>query len=171
MNRRKKEPLMNTGMNTSTSMSMDMSMDSMDLDLDLVIATVAPGRPPTFVAIVGPPQSGKSSIADLFKGIHLPRPTVRDGFIDHWNDTPCCKIIDTTVALSNETVHALSSFPQHRLRTRHMYKGESYVVPSSVAVTMSPEQYQSYRGVLCDHIYVGLGGLTPVITWVRPPSP
>jgi energy-coupling factor transporter ATP-binding protein EcfA2 len=80
-------------MNTITS------MDMMDLDLDLVIATVASGRPPTFVAIVGPPQSGKSSIVDLFKGI-LPRPTVRDGFIDHWNDTPCCKIIDTTVQLS-----------------------------------------------------------------------
>jgi hypothetical protein len=136
-------------------------------ELNELIRSVSRSHSTLLVVIVGPPESGKSAIADLFRGIHIPRPTITDGFIDHWNDTPCCKIIDTAEAMTDNTVKVLSSLLLHRLRTRHMYADESPIVPSSVVVTMSPEQYQYYQEIMFHHYYVGLGGLVPVIRVVN----
>jgi len=133
--------------------------------LNDLIAKAATSR--IFVVIVGPPESGKSSIAMLFQGIHIPLPTISETmFIDHWNDTPCCKIIDNCDNISDQTIAILSGL-NFKLRTRHMYQKESWTVPSSVVVTMTPDRYQHYKKFLFRNYYlVTLGGSEPVISCI-----
>lgn len=132
------------------------------MDINDLVATAAMTSAMSkgmFVIIVGTDSNLKSSIADLFKGIHLCTPTISNGYIDHWINAPYCKIIDTGADMTDETLTILSGiqYYQHQagsLRTRYLFQPETFVVPSSVVVTMNPAQYQRYLKLLTKHYLV-----------------